>query len=76
VAGRNAEGPEGVKSLRLPTAVRATLKRRWDVLTATDMAVIVSLDEKFKGPLEPLRLVFVCAMWLTASTRGGVRCVP
>lgn len=24
-----------------------------------------SLDEKFKDPIDPLRLVFVCAMWLT-----------
>jgi len=24
-----------------------------------------SLDEKFKEPTDPLRLVFVCAMWLT-----------
>ncbi len=23
------------------------------------------LDEKFKDPTDPLRLVFVCAMWLT-----------
>ena len=23
------------------------------------------LDEKFKDPNDPLRLVFVCAMWLT-----------
>jgi hypothetical protein len=23
------------------------------------------LDEKFKDPKDPLRLVFVCAMWLT-----------
>ena len=22
-------------------------------------------DEKFKDPADPLRLVFVCAMWLT-----------
>ena len=70
------------------------LKQRLDVLTSTDMAVIVSpgqneiqqmeklgidiephrrrmnesqpkLDEKFKDTQDPLRLVFVCAMWLT-----------
>lgn len=70
------------------------LKQRLDVLTSTDMAVIVSpgqneiqqmqtlgldiephrkrmkesqpgLDEKFKDTEDPLRLVFVCAMWLT-----------
>jgi len=73
---------------------RAALTRRLDVLTSTDMAVIVSpgqneieqmkklglqiephrrrmnesqpgLDEKFKDTQDPLRLVFVCAMWLT-----------
>lgn len=72
----------------------AELKARLDVLTTTDMAVIVSpgqneieqmktlgldiephrrrmnesqpgLDEKFKDTQDPLRLVFVCAMWLT-----------
>ena len=72
----------------------AELKARLDVLTTTDMAVIVSpgqneieqmrklgldiephrrrmnesqpgLDEKFKDTKDPLRLVFVCAMWLT-----------
>lgn len=68
------------------------LRRRLDVLTTTDMALIVSpgqneieqmkklgldivshrqrindelLDEHFKDPAHPLRLVFVCAMWLT-----------
>ncbi|MGB5062716.1 MAG: type I restriction endonuclease subunit R [Candidatus Competibacter sp.] len=73
---------------------RAELKQRLEVLTSTDMAVIVSpgqneiqqmrklgldiephrkrmnesqpgLDEKFKDSDDPLRLVFVCAMWLT-----------
>ena len=72
----------------------AELKQRLEVLTSTDMAVIVSpgqneiqqmqtlgldiephrkrmnesnpgLDEKFKEDGDPLRLVFVCAMWLT-----------
>ena len=72
----------------------AELKQRLNVLTTTDMAVIVSpgqneiqqmqglgldiephrrrmnesqpgLDEKFKDTDDPLRLVFVCAMWLT-----------
>jgi len=75
-------------------ARRAELKARLDVLTTTDMAVIVSpgqneiaqmqtlgldiephrkrmnesqpgLDEKFKDTEDKLRLVFVCAMWLT-----------
>jgi type I restriction enzyme R subunit len=78
----------------LPAAERATLKQRLEVLTSTDMALIVSpaqneieqmkklgldiephrkrmnesqpgLDEKFKDTEDPLRLVFVCAMWLT-----------
>lgn len=78
----------------LPKAEQATLKQRLEVLTTTDMAVIVSpgqneieqmkklgldiephrkrmnesqpgLDEKFKDTTDPLRLVFVCAMWLT-----------
>ena len=72
----------------------AELKQRLEVLTSTDMAVIVSpgqneiaqmktlgldiephrkrinesqpgLGEKFKDTDDPLRLVFVCAMWLT-----------
>ena len=72
----------------------AELKQRLNVLTTTDMAVIVSpgqneiqqmqtlgldiephrkrmnesnpgLDEKFKDTEDPLRLAFVCAMWLT-----------
>ncbi len=73
-------------------AERTTLLRRRELLTSTDMAVIVSagqneveqmkamgldivphrtrmvseqLDERFKKPQDPLRLVFVCAMWLT-----------
>ena len=75
-------------------ARRAELTARLDLLTTTDMALIVSpgqneieqmrrlgleiephrrrmnesqpgLDEKFKDPADPLRLVFVCAMWLT-----------
>jgi type I restriction enzyme R subunit len=75
-------------------ARKAELTARLDVLTTTDMALIVSpgqneieqmrklgleiephrrrmntsqpgLDEKFKDPADPLRLVFVCAMWLT-----------
>ena len=78
----------------LPDAERAELKQRLEVLTSTDMALIVSpgqneiaqmeklglsiephrqrmnesqpgLDEKFKDTEDPLRLVFVCAMWLT-----------
>jgi type I restriction enzyme R subunit len=71
---------------------KAELSKRLDVLTTTDMALIVSpgqneipqmqargldivphrqrmndqaLDEKFKDTADPLRLVFVCAMWLT-----------
>ncbi len=75
-------------------ARKVELQARLDVLTTTDMALIVSpgqneieqmhrlgleiephrrrmhesqpgLDEKFKDPADPLRLVFVCAMWLT-----------
>ena len=78
----------------LPVAEKAVLTQRLEVLTTTDMAVIVSpgqneiaqmkklgldiephrrrmnesqpgLDEKFKDTDDPLRLVFVCAMWLT-----------
>lgn len=72
----------------------ALLKQRLEVLTSTDMALIVSpgqneiqqmqnlgldiephrkrmyesnpgLDEKFKDTEDPLRIAFVCAMWLT-----------
>lgn len=78
----------------LPKNEQAMLRHRLEVLTTTDMAVIVSpgqneieqmrklgldiephrkrmnesqpgLDEKFKDTTDPLRLVFVCAMWLT-----------
>ena len=78
----------------VPKAEKVELAQRLDVLTTTDMAVIVSsgqneiaqmkelgldiephrrrmkesqlgLDEKFKDTDDPLRLVFVCAMWLT-----------
>jgi len=78
----------------LPNSEKAALRHRLEVLTTTDMAVIVSpgqneieqmkklgidiephrrrmnesqpaLDEKFKDTDDPLRLVFVCAMWLT-----------
>ena len=78
----------------LPDLEKAALRHRLEVLTTTDMAVIVSpgqneidqmrklgidiephrrrmndsqpgLDEKFKDTNDPLRLVFVCAMWLT-----------
>jgi type I restriction enzyme R subunit len=78
----------------LSTAEQGTLQERLEVLTTTEMAVIVSpgqneiqqmkklgldiephrrrmnesepgLDEKFKDTTNPLRLVFVCAMWLT-----------
>jgi type I restriction enzyme R subunit len=31
------------------------------------------LDERFKDPADPLSLVFVCAMWLTGSTRRAAR---
>ncbi len=76
----------------LPAAAKPTLEQRLEILTTTDMALIVSaaqneveqmkklgldivphrkrmndeaLDEKFKDPQDPLRLVFLCAMWLT-----------
>ncbi|XZE46095.1 type I restriction endonuclease subunit R [Pirellulaceae bacterium SH467] len=78
----------------LSKAEQVALQQRLEVLSTTDMAVIVSpaqneieqmkkigvdiephrrrmnesqpaLDEKFKDTNDPLRLVFVCAMWLT-----------
>ena len=84
----------------LPAAERAALTQRLEVLTTTDMAVIVSaaqneieqmrklgidiephrrrmnesqpgLDDKFKDTEDPLRLVFVCAMWLTGFDAPG-----
>lgn len=77
-----------------PTEAGEELRERLQILTSTDMAVIVSpgqneiadmaalgldiephrrllntseppLDQRFKEPSDPLRLVFVCAMWLT-----------
>jgi type I restriction enzyme R subunit len=95
--GELAYGPRGGEQ-SLDQAQRdvrlAELRTRLEVLTTTDMAVIVSpgqneieqmkklgldiephrkrmnesqpgLDEKFKDTADPLRLVFVCAMWLT-----------
>jgi type I restriction enzyme, R subunit len=88
-AGSGMTPEQAKRELRM-----AELKQRLDVLTITDMAVIVSpgqneiqqmqalgldiephrrrmnesqpgLDEKFKDTTDPLRLVFVCAMWLT-----------
>jgi type I restriction enzyme R subunit len=85
---------QGLGRYDLPDSERAALQQRLEVLTTTDMAVIVSpgqneieqmqalglniephrrrmiesqpkLDEKFKDTDDPLRLVFVCAMWLT-----------
>jgi len=87
-------GGEMTPDLARREARMAGLKARLDVLTTTDMAVVVSpgqneiehmkklgldiephrrrmndsqpgLDEKFKDPDDPLRLVFVCAMWMT-----------
>jgi type I restriction enzyme R subunit len=92
-AGHGMTPEQAQRELRM-----AELKQRLEVLTSTDMAVIVSpgqneiqqmqklgldiephrkrmnlsfssgqpgLDEKFKDTEDPLRLVFVCAMWLT-----------
>jgi type I restriction enzyme R subunit len=81
-------------AMALRTARLRELQARRELLSSTDMAVIVSpgqneieqmkrlglniephrrrlnesqppLDEKFKDTDDPLRLVFVCAMWLT-----------
>ncbi|MCJ7678111.1 MAG: type I restriction endonuclease subunit R, partial [Anaerolineales bacterium] len=89
-----ARGAEATSGLVRREARVAELKARLDILTTTDMALIVSpgqneieqmrklglniephrrrmneslpgLDEKFKDPDDPLRLVFVCAMWMT-----------
>jgi type I restriction enzyme R subunit len=78
----------------MPKHEQTALRQRLELLTTTDMAVIVSpgqneieqmkklgidiephrkrmnesqpkLDEKFKDTADPLRIVFVCAMWLT-----------
>ena len=81
----------------------AELKQLVNVLTTTDMAVIVSLqakrvnkckagaghrgppqahervepgtDEKFKDTDDPLRLAFVCAMWLTGDAPSAPRSI-
>ncbi len=90
-----ASGAGGMSAEQARRDVRvAELKQRLNVLTSTDMAVIVSpgqneiqqmqnlgldiephrkrmnesnpgLDERFKDTQDPLRLAFVCAMWLT-----------
>lgn len=81
-----------LKRGNLAETERAILQQRFELLSTTDMALIVSpgqneiadmqkhgldivphrkrmndeeLDEKFKDPADPLRLVFLCAMWLT-----------
>jgi len=93
-AAETARVREALSRYGLPSAEQAALRQRLEVLTTTDMAVIVSpgqneieqmkklgldiephrkrmndsqpgLDEKFKDTGDPLRLVFVCAMWLT-----------
>jgi type I restriction enzyme R subunit len=93
-AAETARVQKEVSRYDLPKSEQATLRQRLEVLTTTDMAVIVSpgqneieqmkklrldiephrkrmnesqpgLDEKFKDTTDPLRLVFVCAMWLT-----------
>ncbi|MEJ7759546.1 MAG: type I restriction endonuclease subunit R [Gemmatimonadaceae bacterium] len=92
--GRLAYLPQAERASAESREQKAELLRRRDVLTTTDMALIVSpsqneisqmqqrgldiephrrrinqsqppLDEKFKDTDDPLRLVFVCAMWLT-----------
>jgi type I restriction enzyme R subunit len=94
--GRLKYPPPGEKPWEAARRIarRTELKQRLEVLTTTDMALIVSpgqneieqmkklglniephrkrmnesqpgLDEKFKDTKDPLRLVFVCAMWLT-----------
>jgi type I restriction enzyme R subunit len=92
--GRLAYLPEAERESAEGREKKAELLRRLDVLTTTDMALIVSpsqneiaqmkqrgldiephrkrmyqsqppLDEKFKDTNDQLRLVFVCAMWLT-----------
>ena len=89
-----------LKRYNLPKTEQAILRQRLEVLTTTDMAVIVSpaqneiehmrkfgidiephrrrmnesqpgLDEKFRDTEDPLRLVFVCAMWLTGFDAPG-----
>lgn len=39
--------------------------KRLDILPHRQRMVNEALDEKFKKPEDPLRLVFVCAMWMT-----------
>ncbi len=40
-------------------------KRDLDIATHRRRIVNEDLDEKFKDPKDPLRIVFVCAMWMT-----------
>ena len=85
---------ERVRKLIAAGDTSPALRQRLELLTSTDMAVVVSaaqneqaemaalglditphrrrmvesnpsLEERFKKPDDPLRLVFVCAMWLT-----------
>ncbi len=92
--GRLAYLPTNERQSAENQELHAGLSRRLEVLTTTDMALIVSpsqneiaqmkklgldiephrrrmneseppLDERFKDTEDPLRLVFICAMWLT-----------
>jgi type I restriction enzyme R subunit len=92
--GRLAYLPRDERASNENREREAELSRRLEVLTTTDMALIVSpgqneipqmkklgldiephrrrmnesqppLDERFKDTEDPLRLVFICAMWLT-----------
>ena len=40
-------------------------KQGLDIVPHRKRMVKEDLDEKFKDPDDPLRLVFVCAMWIT-----------
>ncbi len=40
-------------------------KREMDILLHRERMLKEPLDEQFKDPIHPLRIVFVCAMWIT-----------
>ena len=49
-----------------PKDVRRFLRDKGlDILPHRQRIVREQLDEKFKNPDDPLRIVFVCAMWMT-----------
>lgn len=55
--------------------VEAFQKKGLDILSHRKRMVTEDLDTKFKDPNDPLRIVFVCAMWLTGFDAPAVNTI-